>query len=98
MPRTPKYRSHEVGDVVAAIESMSPKEAKEAMKAIQKGNVPGMSRKQIKALEKPIKQLEKRLEGGVQLGATAAGIKDFFNSHKGNAGKAKPPPGRSSWW
>ncbi len=93
MAKYPKFRSHEVEDVLEALKGMSAKQQREALSDIKKGRVPGMSRKEIKALERPIEKIEKNLEGGFQPGATAAGIKDFFTNKR-----AKPPTGRSSWW
>jgi hypothetical protein len=102
------WQSLPAEDVADAINSMSPKDAQQAMKDIKAGKVPGLTPKQQKQIEKDYR---KKTEGERGLGAGAAAAKDFFQGRqgktvdpikKGGAKSNKPlnkdGTTRSSWW
>jgi hypothetical protein len=104
-----KWESLPACDVADAINSMKPNEAKDAMKKIKDGKVPGLTPKEQKQIEKDVRR---KTEGERGLGAGASAARDFFqgktgttrdgNLQRGAAKKQQPVnrdgSPRSSWW
>lgn len=68
-----KRTTYEVGDVVDALQSGSKQEAQKMLKAIKEGQVPSVSAKEIKKMEKIFKRAS---EGERGLGAALTSLKD----------------------